>query len=434
MAESSFCAKSECDLFSAIPVQTTVLGDSSITIKPVSSLDSRSQLEFFYGGGGADMYLDLSSTVLRLKLKMTPSNTATGSSAAAYDTGFVNNILHSLFSSCEVFLNEVNVTPNSSDYYNFKSYIQTLLYNTQDAESTHLATSGFAMDVHSTDGTMSASSSNIGWQKRLDLFKSGKSVVLQSKLHGDIFEQPKLIPSGVDLRIRLVFAEENFYLWSEKSPSTTTVKVEDATLFIRQVQINPSVAIAHQRVLEKRNMVFPMKRTEIKTYTLPQNVNGFNIHNAFNGILPDQIIIGFVNSNAFHGELSSSPYAFAHQSLNSVSVVVNGQERKVDDFSFDSDGNHVVPYSTLFDLGGISRIQSSNLISYDSYRHGNALIAFDLTPDKSGHGTHTSIKQMGNIRIHGTFSSNTSSPLVCLVYAQFSCVMELDKYRKPTLV
>lgn len=436
------CVKSECDLFESAPVQTSIIGDNVVTLKPVSSLDSKSQLEFFYGGGGADMYLDLSNTYLRIKLSLSASTPAVAAAAgaaataASYEVGFVNNILFSLFSSCEIYLNEVNITASSSDHFNMKSYIQTLLRYSSFAADTHLFSAGFALDQVASGATGAAKgdSNNSGWDKRIKLFSSGKDVVLHSRLPGDIMDQPRLIPSGTDLRIRLVFAEENFYLWTEKTIGSAKVSVTDATLYLRQVQINPSHVIAHHKVLEKHPFVYPMKRSEIRTWTLPLGVNSFNIHQAISGVLPDRITCCFVESDAFHGNIKKSPYSFVHSSLSSISLVVNGVEKKIDDFTFGADGNHVTAYSSLFEGTNINRDNASNLITYDMFAKGYSMFAWDLTPDKSGHVAHTSVKQLGNIRVHGNFTANTTTPLTCIVYAEYSSVMELDKYRKPTVV
>ena len=426
--DTPHCSKSELDLFANNPVQVSVLSDNIVTIKPVSVLDTKGQLEFYYGGGGADVYVDLSQTYLRLKLSITKSG-MTGT-VDEYETGFINNILFSLFSQCEVYLNEVNITAMSSDYYHYKTYIQSLLNYSHDAANTHLATAGFFLD---TGSPPTATDNNTGFKSRLAPFKGGKDVVLHSRLHGDIFDQPKLLPAGTEIRIRLVFADRDFYLWDPDATSSTEVKLKDASLYIRQVQVNPSVVIAHQRVFEKRNAVYPMKRTECKSYSIPQNSKNFNIHNFFTGVLPDKIYVAFITSKSFGGSLDTNPFTFIHKDITGITLVENGVERKIDDFSFDTDGNYNSAYSTLFEGTGIHRLNTGHLITYTMYKNGYCLFCWDLTPDRSGHIAHTSIKKMGNIRLYGQFKTQITEPIICLVYAEFSVAMELDKYRKPKI-
>lgn len=439
MTELSACAKSECDLFEHAPVQTTILGDNTITLKPVASLDNNTQLEFFYGGGAADMYLDLSRTYLRLKLSISKSGSTVGTptapSAPEWKTGFVNNILFSLFSQCEVYINETNITTSTSDYYNYKCMIQNLLNYSPEAGSSHLYSAGFALDIKS-DGTsdgLLATTDNKGWEKRLEPFKDGKAVVLHSRIQGDIFDQPKLIPAGCDFRLRLVFADSDFYLYTNVDNSETKLSLLDASLFMRQVQVNPSTVIAHNRVLAKRNAVFPMKRSEIKTYSIPRDVNGFNLHNVYTGVLPDLLVIGFVEQDAFHGTIKKNPYHFKDMGLTSLSVYVNGLERKIEDFKFGTTGNWAAAYSAFYEGIGIHRMNEGRMITYDMFGHNYTLFAFDLTPDGSGHTQHTSVKQIGNIRIHGNMITLPAT-MTCVVYAEFSSVMEIDNYRKPVVL
>ena len=54
----------------------------------------------------------------------------------------VNNILHSLFSSVNVKLNNADVNPNS-DYYPYKAYVANLLSYSDTAKSSWMQTFGW---------------------------------------------------------------------------------------------------------------------------------------------------------------------------------------------------------------------------------------------------------------------------------------------------
>lgn len=438
------CLKSECDLFAAAPVQTSILGDNIVTLKPVASLDHNTQMEFYYAGGAADMYLDPSRVYLRLKISISKSSTtpAVSGGAAATDvweTGFVNHILPSLFSSREVSLNETNISATSNDHHNVANAIRRNLYASKEAIDTQFRAQGSATDIMAdgiSDGLV-GDKTNLGWKIRIAPFEGGHQVVLEGRLEGDIFDQPKLIPSGFDFRVKFVFAEPAFYFWHNKTTtSETKMTVHDASLFVRQVRVNPSAVIAHNRVLgQKHRALYPMKRSEIKTYTIPHGVTGFNLHNVQTGPLPDLMCVCFIEQDAFHGNIKKNPYHFKDLDLVSLSLYVNGMERKIEDFTFGTNGNWATAYSAFYQGLGVHHPNEGRLITYDMYGHNYTMFVFDLTPDGSGHHNHTSVKQIGNIRIHGSFGATTlTAAITCVVYSEFSAVMELDEFRKPVIL
>jgi hypothetical protein len=60
-------------------------------------------------------------------------------------TAFTNNFLHSLFSQCNVSLNDVSVT-QTSDMYNYRAYLETLLSYGTDGSKSHLTNSYWYID------------------------------------------------------------------------------------------------------------------------------------------------------------------------------------------------------------------------------------------------------------------------------------------------
>jgi hypothetical protein len=429
---------SDCDMFSVQPTQTSIIGDNIITLKPVSSLDSKTQIEFNYSGAGLDKYVDLSDLWLRLEVSLTKSSTVPAAGAAPavdkWETGFVNNALWSFFSGCEIYINEISITPNT-DHFNTKRMLHSLLHSSKDAVDSYLTAAGFALDIKA-DGTsndLKANDTNIGWAKRLQPFLNGNRVVLRARLFGGIFDQHKLLPSGCTLRIKFVFAEPNFYLWTDQNTSESELIVRDATLELRQVQVSQATVLSHKQVHEKKNMIFEFNNEEIKTFTLPTQIADFHIHNCYSGILPDKICVAFCSQTAFHGNIKQNPYHFSNVGLTSLSLYLNGVEKRLDDFSFANNGNYNVPYTHFHQALGTHH-NEGKIITYPMYGNGYTLFYFDLTPDKSGHIDHKSIKQIGNLRIKGTFSAPTTTAVTVIVYSIFPTIMELDKYMKPVLL
>ena len=108
--------------------------------KPISSLTDDSPIEFVVPGQG-DEYIDLAHTLLSIDAQIMPSNVGAWQSDVKAGTvpsiRPVNNLLHSLFSQVDVYLNQKLVSPPNNAYA-YRAYIETLLNYGPAAKKSHL--------------------------------------------------------------------------------------------------------------------------------------------------------------------------------------------------------------------------------------------------------------------------------------------------------
>ena len=144
---------------------------------------------------------------------------------ASDHTGFNNNLLHSLFSQCNVHLNGVTIT-QSSEHYNYRSYFETLLTFGTDAAARHLTNAylyrdtGDMLPCDPTTANVTAMT-NRGFITREKLCAS-KELQLYGRLHTDLFNVPLVLLPVVSLQIRLMKARPSFYTISKEVDSKTT--------------------------------------------------------------------------------------------------------------------------------------------------------------------------------------------------------------------
>ena len=130
--QSCECTKSELDLFSVPPTQTSIENGCWTEYHPLSSLADGSPIEFEVSGTGED-YLDFANSHLYVKAKITAQDG--GNIAADAEVGPVNNFLHSLFSQVDVSLNGTLITSSTSTYP-YRAYIEdTVNYGTDTKKS-----------------------------------------------------------------------------------------------------------------------------------------------------------------------------------------------------------------------------------------------------------------------------------------------------------
>ena len=417
---------SSLDLFQPNPpVQTNILAKRLVSYKPISSLDNRSVIEFLIKDSG-DAYKDLNSIYLKLKVKLCKKDGTDYDASATNQPGVVNNILHSLFEQCNVYFNGTLVTP-SEDNYHYRSYLENVLNYGRDASKTHLRNVGWELDTGDDINKMDAT--NSGYTKRKEWFKNSAEVELYGKLHVDVFNQVQLMMDRVDIGIRLLLSSHNFYLMGGGDDGM--LKILDAALYVQHFDINPSILVAHNKILENNNARYHYKRTELKTFTIPSGGRTLSLDNAIVGRIPNTIIFAMVDNEAYAGSLSKNPFALSHYSLENFSLFVNGVQVPSEGLqcNFSSKKYWARAYDTIFSGSGIKHYNRGNQITYDMFGHGYFMLIFDLTPDDSGNEDYISLGDRGVVRIEARFEKELTKTVTCLLFSEYDATLEIDKNR-----
>ena len=140
--KSCHCTTSQLDLFTVPPTQTSVVSGTWDTYHPISNLLEGSPIEFHIAGTPEE-YVDLAQTKLHVKAKITNGDGT--NLVAGAPVGPTNLFMQSMFSQCEVSLNERLVSPASTNYP-YRSYLETILNYGRDAKESQLTASMFHKD------------------------------------------------------------------------------------------------------------------------------------------------------------------------------------------------------------------------------------------------------------------------------------------------
>jgi hypothetical protein len=415
-------AKTELDLFSMPPTQTSIEYGEWIHYKPIASIGDDSPLEFVIPGHGHE-YMDLSNTLFHCVVQVTwYDNTAF---IEATEVAPVNNWMHSLFSQVDVSFNQKMVSqPNH--LYPYRAYIENLLTYNQSAKNSQLSSVLYYPD---TAGKFNDFAGNEGYAKRKSFTKLNKHVDMIGRLHCDVFNMDKFLINGVELRVKMTRSKSTFNLMSNTVDHFRVI-IRDATLLVRKVTISPPVLLAHEKVLEKVTAKYPITRVEVKAVTIPTDTQSKAIDNLFLGQIPERIIIGFVTNKAANGDYKLNPFNFTHFNLNFLSLYVEGRQipsRPLQPII--SDGLFIRSFHSLFSGTGIMNHDDGNCISREMFPEGYFLHAFDLTPDLSASCPHWTLQKQGCVRLDVHFKSALTETVTCIVYAEYKNLLEIDKFR-----
>lgn len=419
------CTKSELDLFSVPPTQTSIENGSWVEYHPLSTLASGAPIEFEINGSGED-YIDFANSYLHVQAKITLPNGDDIDDGAA--VGPVNLFLHSLFSQVDVSLNGTQITP-SMNTYPYRAMIETLLSYGGDAKESQLTSELFYKDVA---GRMDAvdfaeAHRNAALFKRSHFTNESHVVDMMGRIHADMFFQERYMLNEVATKIKLIRSKDAFCLMSAVNH---TVKIISAVLFVRKVKLSPSVFLAHAKALERANAKYPIHRVICKTFTIPVGFLDVSHEKLFSGQLPTRLVVGLVRNDAFNGDLHRNPFNFQHFNLNEISVYVDGQQQHCvkplhPDFA---NGQYISSYLSLFSGTGKINKDDGNNISREEYANGYTLYAFDLSPDLA-EDDHFNLTRQGGLRLVLKFSQALAATVSVIAFAEFENVVEIDRNR-----
>ena len=429
----SECTHSALDLFEAQPHQTSVEFGEWVEFKPLSAI-SEAPLEFLVRGDG--FYLDMSNSYLRAKVKVVkPDGRDLELGVPDNNVTPTNLLLHSLFSEVDVYLNSTQLnTPSGA--YPYLAYLQTLLTYSPNVKQTQMEAAMFCKDAPNHFNEV-IGDDNPGGIARRRRIAGSREVELIGRLHADIFMQPKYLLSYVDLRVKLIRNKQAFLLLTPRVDGQQTeykVEILDASLVVRKVKISPVISLAHAKVLEKNNAIYPITKNVIRVFHAAMGSYSLQEDNLFLPRIPNKIIIGMVRSEAFNGSFSMNPFQFLHLDLNFLSLYHQGQQIPAKGLqpNFEQ-GRYTTEYMTLFNATNTAWENESCGLTLEDYAGGYTLYCFDLTPTLAHPSAVLEVQKSGPIRLEAKFTNPLPFPINIIIYGQFDGQIEITKERQIVL-
>ncbi|CAH1240717.1 Hypp6073 [Branchiostoma lanceolatum] len=429
---SCSCTKSELDLFEVPPTQTAIQSGRWVEYHPVASLAETSPIEFDIPGAGEE-FTDLSQTRLYVRAKIVRANGADLPNDAK--VGPVNLWLHSLFSQVDATLGGKLVT-DASNVYPYRAYLETLLNFGSEAKQTQLTSALFYQDtpgrLHLADPypTDEGAVANEGLAKRAHMTRESREIDLLGPLHIDILFQDRYLLNKVDVKIKLHRSKHQFSLMSHGGEQYKVV-ISEASLFLRKVNLLPSYQLSIESQLNKQTAKYPLRRIQVKPFTIPRGNHSVSNDNLFLGQIPKRVAIALVDNAAFQGSYGTNPFNFQHFNLNHISLCVDGQEvpHKALTPNYDQ-GLFIRSYMNLFGPTGKQGQDCGNQIARDAFDKGYTIYCYDLSADLSGlSGDHFNVVREGNLRLELHFGQALEQTVVAVVFAEFDNLLEINRQR-----
>ncbi|XP_069072106.1 uncharacterized protein F54H12.2-like [Pleurodeles waltl] len=278
--------KSELDLFSLKPTETSIEKSFFMEVSPLAALTPLALIEF-YVSGSTKMYLDINNTLLHLVCKITKAN-GTNIEADAKVPPIAYPIA-TMFNQVDINLGDRLVMQNDN-MYTYRAYIESILNYSCEALDTQLSAGLF--------------------------YKDTEEQFEDTALDG-------LLVNDIDLKIKLNRNKEAFCLISGDTEQYKLVKLS-ASLFVKIVKVSLSVRLAHAEALQLLSAKYAIERVALKIFSIPAGTRLTQQQNLLLGQLPKLFIVGFVDNTAFSELYTSNPFNFKHYNINYAALVHEG--------------------------------------------------------------------------------------------------------------
>lgn len=427
---STECAPAGVDIFSAPCTQTAISKRTKADFYPVANLSDLGPLEFAIPASEDD-YWDLNDHCLEVKFKVVKQD---GANVTPTDkVAPVNFLLHSLFRQVDLYLNGKLVSTAYTSYP-YKAYLEKQLNYDKNVKTTQFGCELYTKDeagkMDDNDPTNEAA--NSGLVGRFEYTKSGQTVTLRGSLHIDFLRQERLLLNQVDIRIKLSPNKPEYFLMSPETDSYS-IKMISARLEMVKVGLHPSVLNRHNLSLNSQNAKYPMRRTEIKTFTIPQGDMHVVKENMYTGQMPRRIVIGVLESDAYHGNFKKCPFNFKNFNLNYVCAFIDGERFPSRALTPNfATNDYLEAYETLFTGNGIKNDLRTIDITRKEYPNGYSLVIIPFCPSEPDSVGFDLIRN-GTLRLEMKFAQALPTSATVIVYGEFDSVLEITKDRQVVL-
>ena len=233
---------------------------------------------------------------------------------------YVNNIMHSIFSNVEVYINNQQIY-NSNGLYAHKSYISNNFKAAIFEYKGVLHCEGYDYEQDPED--ISNHLPDPFFTRRMKLLSRPDGFMLYSKLGIDFFSTSELLYPNMKIRLRLIRARPNFYMISDNP--NVSLGIVDCSLYTRRIALKDDYHKKRMDMLAYAPLEYIYLETLAKTFIIPARQNQFIQENIFNNAPIRKIAIAMNTNSAFTGSFTENPFWYQPFDLRQNRILRRGQ-------------------------------------------------------------------------------------------------------------
>ena len=396
----------------------------------------------------SDDYYDLNDTKLEIKIRLNTAGTngvssTEGSVSDGNNSKYiycVNNFAHSIFSQMNLSFNGVLMTEQSNAYHQ-KAYLETLQnYNCQEGE-TLLAPQGWVNELHVRDKLTPTNAGNNdepnpnAWDGKTGL-KALTSRLLGKayhtffiKPHIAVLKTGKCLVPNVQMDLELYLNDSSLFLFGTPDTTTSinkkipTLGTDDlfVTLWMKKVTLHVNVydRLVKERSLSKRNVIYPVVRSDIRTYSFDGRSTRWSQDNVFLNKVPIKVMIGLMHSTNYNGSLQYYSFAYEKFGVTRVRQRIDGEEYpyRVLELVGNSQAKDLIGYDRFLTASGAYTHHRVPMVLPGDWGQGKncTLYMFNNAPGDADDPSYRNPKMTGNVSYEIDFSANVGHNVTIVI-------------------
>ena len=372
--------------------------------------------------GTVGAFVDLASLLIEMNLNISMSD---GSDLPDdLNIGIVNGISNTLFKSISVFINDKMV--ESNPLFNYTSYLKMLTNVNRDNVNSFGKCGFFHDDANNGAVTQTyvattfTTVTNIEHKLLSSLKGSGVDVCFPLLFDSSTLDMYLL--DGVDLRIRLEMANNNWIFNSNADISQTVLNINTAKIWLDKVIPHYNAMTALNEALSLKPTEYVFQKTLHKTYVVGSNENSIMIDQPFGMVIPERMHLIIVNMNAFSGRSNLNGLYFKHANLDNLHLTVNGNTLYNINSNFPNSFSQSY-YETLKTIG----LNVDHMITYDTFKAGRSVFSFNFVHESVEETLP--VESSANLRINLKFKENLTDPHTIILLAETTGLLSIDQHR-----
>ena len=318
-------------IFKVPPTDISINAYRMVTIQPTTT--GINPMEFIIPG--LDDFVDLGRSYFTMELRLQKSTN--DDLVANQKLWPVNNLAHSIIKQIDLQLNGTLISPQS-DTYHYKAYLETLLNYDREDGKTVLGPQGWFNQVDSppqwTNNNTNSATPHQNWRDlsanhkgalaamvaEVEKYAGGLTHSLVFTPHLEVFHTGKLLVPGIEIKMKFHFNGPSLFFNGVALAGRLMEGDVKLRFHLCQLRLNDAIyqSISEKRHNEGQVAAYPTVRSEIRTFTMQDNLVRFDIPNLFQNRIPDRLIVGLLDSRAFNGDVTRDPFCFQKFGLTSI--------------------------------------------------------------------------------------------------------------------
>lgn len=416
------------DLFKLPFIDRTIQSGKTVIVRPTSD-NSDGPFVFHVKPQGIDGYVQLNTIKLvgTCKLLKTSDQSAYTKTELAGKCLGSNNYFCNLFKSVEVSVNGERVS-DSNNLYPFKVYMETVLSYGTDSGKTHLTPQMFMMDTPGKYEDLD----NPNGLKRSERLISGKECDFMIPISADFLQSDRLLFPTSELIITLTRHKDSFGLITDVTlKEKINVVLSNLQLHVRYISLNPKLAEEHVLTIRDGPAFYPIIRTDMKSFGVPSQTTNYIFQDLFHDVVPNNIIVGMIDTKAYYGDATKNPFNFQHFNVQEMFFRVKNTQVPAIPIRPDFSENRFQRdyYNLLANTGVSSNSDFGNMITPEQYAGGCFFAAVDLSGPMDNMLRQREV-QSGTVDLHVTFAFPLQQGTTFIIYSSGNAIVEIYSDKK----